>query len=57
MRDWYVREGFAVAQIAALTGTTARQVRYRLARYRLSPGRPGPAARVRRPGYLIPTAT
>ncbi|MFF5294897.1 hypothetical protein [Paractinoplanes globisporus] len=48
LRDWYVREGFSVAQIAELTGTTARQVRYRLARYHLSPGRPGPAPRVRR---------
>ncbi len=48
LRDWYVREGFSVAQVAALTGTTPRQVRYRLARYRLSPGRPGPVSRVRR---------
>lgn len=48
LRDWYVREGFTVAQVAALTGTTPRQVRYRLARYRLSPGRPGPAPRARR---------
>jgi len=48
LRDWYVREGFTVAQAAELTGTTPRQVRYRLARYRLSPGRPGPPARARR---------
>ncbi|WP_433365288.1 hypothetical protein ACQPZX_35560 [Actinoplanes sp. CA-142083] len=48
LRDWYVREGFSVAQVAELTGTTARQVRYRLARYHLSPGRPGPASRARR---------
>jgi transposase len=48
LRDWYVREGFTVAQVAALTGTTPRQVRYRLVHYRLSPGRPGPASRVRR---------
>jgi transposase len=48
LRDWYVREGFSVAQVAELTGTTARQVRYRLARYRLSPGRPGPPSRARR---------
>jgi len=48
LRDWYVREGFTVAQVAELTGTTARQVRYRLARYHLSPGRPGPASRARR---------
>jgi hypothetical protein len=48
LRDWYVREGFSVAQVAALTGTTPRQVRYRLTHYRLSPGRPGPASRVRR---------
>jgi hypothetical protein len=48
LRDWYVREGFTVAQVAELTGTTPRQVRYRLARYRLSPGRPGPAPRARR---------
>jgi transposase len=48
LRDWYVREGFSVAQVAELTGTTARQVRYRLARYHLSPGRPGPAGRARR---------
>lgn len=45
LRDWYVREGFTVAQVAELTGTTPRQVRYRLARYRLSPGRPGPSPR------------
>ena len=43
LRDWYAREGFTVAQVAELTGTTPRQVRYRL-----SPGRPGPAARARR---------
>ena len=48
LRDWYVREGFTVAQVAELTGTTPRQVRYRLARYQLSPGRPGPARRIRR---------
>ncbi|MBM2623668.1 hypothetical protein JIG36_50090 [Actinoplanes sp. LDG1-06] len=48
LRDWVVREGFTAAQVAALTGTTARQVRYRLARYRLSSGRPGPAPRLRR---------
>jgi len=48
LRDWYAREGFTVAQVAELTGTTPRQVRYRLARYRLSPGRPGPAVRARR---------
>lgn len=48
LRDWYVREGFTAAQIAELTGTTSRQVRYRLRRYGLSPGRPGPAARARR---------
>jgi len=48
LRDWYVREGFTVAQVAALTGTTPRQVRYRLDRYHLTPGRPGPASRVRK---------
>jgi hypothetical protein len=48
LRDWYVRESFSVAQVATLTGTTARQVRYRLARYRLSPGRPGPVSHARR---------
>lgn len=48
LRDWYVREGFTVDQVAALTGTTARQVRYRLGRYRMSAGRPGPAPRLRR---------
>jgi hypothetical protein len=48
LRDWYVRDGFSVAQVAALTGTTPRQVRYRLTRYHLSPGRPGPASRARR---------
>jgi hypothetical protein len=48
LRDWYVREGFAVAQIAELTGTTPRQVRYRLTHYHLSPGRPGPASYTRR---------
>jgi hypothetical protein len=48
LRDWYLREGFTVEQVAALTGTTARQVRYRLKRYRLSAGRPGPAPRLRR---------
>jgi hypothetical protein len=36
LRDWFVQEGFTVAQVAALTGTTARQVRYRLNRYRLT---------------------
>jgi hypothetical protein len=54
LRDWYVREGFSVAQVAALTGTTARQVRYRLSRYHLSPGRPGPVSRIRR--RLTPAA-
>jgi hypothetical protein len=39
LRDWYVHEGFTVAQVAALTGTTARQVRYRLGRYRLTRSR------------------
>lgn len=48
LRDWVVREGFTATQVAALTGTTARQVRYRLDRYRLSTGRPGPAPRLRR---------
>ncbi|MBL7262269.1 helix-turn-helix domain-containing protein [Paractinoplanes lichenicola] len=48
LRDWVVREGFTAAQVATLTGTTARQVRYRLDRYRLSTGRPGPAPRLRR---------
>ncbi|MGK5677662.1 hypothetical protein [Actinoplanes sp. URMC 104] len=48
LRDWVVREGFTAAQVAALTGTTARQVRYRLAHYKLSTGRPGPAPRLRR---------
>ncbi|MCO8276543.1 hypothetical protein M1L60_38795 [Actinoplanes sp. TRM 88003] len=48
LRDWITREGFTAAQVAALTGTTVRQVRYRLARYRLSTGRPGPAPRLRR---------
>ena len=57
LRDWYVRESFTVAQIAELTATTARQVRYRLARYRLSSGRPGPAPRVKRTSQgLRPTA-
>ncbi|MDY7090114.1 MAG: helix-turn-helix domain-containing protein [Actinomycetota bacterium] len=48
LRDWVVRDGFTTAQVAALTGTTPRQVRYRLDRYRLSTGRPGPAPRLRR---------
>jgi transposase len=48
LRDWVVREGFTAAQVATLTGTTPRQVRYRLDRYRLSTGRPGPAPRLRR---------
>jgi transposase len=48
LRDWIVREGFTAAQVAALTGTTVRQVRYRLTRYRLATGRPGPAPRLRR---------
>ncbi|MBU2666865.1 hypothetical protein KOI35_25465 [Actinoplanes bogorensis] len=48
LRDWVVREGFSAGQVAALTGTTVRQVRYRLARYRLSTGRPGPVPRLRR---------
>jgi transposase len=42
LRGWYLHDRFSVSQIAALAGVTARQVRYRLARYRLSGGRPGP---------------
>jgi hypothetical protein len=38
LRRWYVREGFSAEQVAVLTDTTPRQVRYRLARYRLSRG-------------------
>ncbi|MFF5078657.1 hypothetical protein ACFY36_16520 [Actinoplanes sp. NPDC000266] len=52
LRDWMLRDGYTVAQVAALTGTTPRQVRYRLARYRLSPGRPGPRPRLS--GILTP---
>ncbi|SNY75445.1 hypothetical protein [Paractinoplanes atraurantiacus] len=52
LRDWVLRDGYTVAQVAALTGTTHRQVRYRLARYRLSPGRPGPRPRLH--GVLPP---
>jgi transposase len=48
LRDWVIREGFTVAQVATVTGTTPRQVRYRLARYQISPGRPGPRPRLRR---------
>lgn len=48
LRDWVVREGLTAAEVAAFTGTTPRQVRYRLDRYRLSTGRPGPAPRLRR---------
>ena len=48
LRRWCVRDGFSAPQIAALTDTTARQVRYRLARYGLSPARPGPPAALRR---------
>ncbi|MCY1143782.1 hypothetical protein OWR29_37770 [Actinoplanes sp. Pm04-4] len=47
LREWYVRAHLTVEQIAALTGMTARQVRYRLTRYRLAPGRPGPAPQIR----------
>jgi hypothetical protein len=35
LREWCLREGYTVAKVAALTGTTARQVRYRLTRYGL----------------------
>ena len=38
LRQWYVREGFSAEQVAVLTDTTPRQVRYRLSRYRLSRG-------------------
>ena len=48
LRQWYVRQGFSAEQVGALTDTTARQVRYRLRRYRLSRARPGPPARLRR---------
>ncbi|MEV4347301.1 hypothetical protein AB0J83_22840 [Actinoplanes sp. NPDC049596] len=46
LREWHVRQGLTAPRIAALTGTTARQVRYRLARYRLSRGHPGLPARL-----------
>jgi hypothetical protein len=46
LRLWYGRRGFSAEQIAVLTDTTARQVRYRLYRYRLSRARPGPPARL-----------
>ena len=48
LRRWCVQDGFSAPQIAALTNTTARQVRYRLARYGLSRVRPGPPAVLRR---------
>ena len=48
LRRWCVRDGFSAPQIAALTDTTARQVRYRLTRYGLSRARPGPPAELRR---------
>jgi transposase len=47
LRRWCVRDGFSAPQIAALSGTTARQVRYRLTRYGLSRARPGPPATLR----------
>jgi hypothetical protein len=48
LRGWYVDDRFSVSQIAALAGITARQVRYRLARYQISGGRPGPQPQLRR---------
>lgn len=48
LRGWYLHDRFSVSQIAAMAGITARQVRYRLTRYHISGGRPGPAPRLRR---------
>lgn len=45
LRQWYLLLGVPVQQIAELAGMSERQVRYRLARYQLSRGRPGPAPR------------
>jgi transposase len=46
LRGWYLHDRFSVTQIATLSGITPRQVRYRLARYRISAGRPGPKPRL-----------
>jgi len=48
LRGWYLHDRFSVGQIAALAGITARQVRYRLSRYQISGGRPGPTPALRR---------
>jgi hypothetical protein len=42
LRQWHVDEGRAAAQIAAMTGTTVRQVRYRLSQYGLTRRRGDP---------------
>jgi hypothetical protein len=48
LRTWYQHDRFSVGQIAALAGITSRQVRYRLARYHIAGGRPGPKPQLRR---------
>ena len=47
LRLWYGQREFSAEQVAVLTDTTARQVRYRLYRYRLSRAKPGPPSRLR----------
>jgi hypothetical protein len=41
LRQWHLDEGRTAAQIAAMTGTTVRQVRYRLTQYGLTKPRTG----------------
>ena len=48
LRLWYGQRGLTAEQVAVLTDTTVRQVRYRLYRYRLSRAKPGPPSRLRR---------
>jgi hypothetical protein len=48
LRRWHGRRGLTAEEVAVLTDLTARQVRYRLRRYRLSRARPGPPARLGR---------
>ena len=48
LRQWHLDEGRTAAQIAAMTGSTVRQVRYRLSQYGLTKprtGSPAPPAR------------
>jgi hypothetical protein len=45
LRQWHVDEGRTAAQIATMTGTTVRQVRYRLGQYGLTKRRADPHGR------------